>query len=111
MPLPTLESLEGRMDDACMSILGDSIAYTPVAGAVVTRGYVDYRDALREIETGQVIAQDITVGILIAAAPARPTTPCRITLAKAPGFTFKPVNVRRDQSGTHWEFELDKVNA
>lgn len=97
------------MDAKCMLLLGDSISYTPVAGAVVTRGYVDYRDALRDISTGQVYAQDITVTILIAEAPSKPAAADSVSLGKLPGLTFKPVNVRRDESGSHWEFELEQV--
>lgn len=112
MPMPNLEDLEGDLDATCMSSLGDSIAYTPVVGEVVTRGYVNYRDAVREIETGQVIAQDITVEILISAAPEKPTGAARITLGKLPGLIFKPANVRRSgEGGTHWEFEVVRTNA
>lgn len=111
MSLPTLESLEGPMNRACIDTLGDSITYTPVAGAAVTHGYVNYRDALRDIATGTVIEQDITVAILIVDAPVRPTSPCRIVLGKVPGKTFRPIAVRLDESGDHWEFELEKVGA
>jgi hypothetical protein len=73
---------------------------------VPLKAYVDYADAMRSLETGQVIEQDITVEVLIADVPVRPNASCRVILGRIPGKVMKPINVRRDRSGTHWQFEV-----
>ncbi len=109
----TLEDLEGAFLDApCMAILGDTIRYRPSGGSFRTaKAYVEYQGTLRSLDTGQVIEQDITVQILANDLAAKPGGTARITLPKIPGITYKPANIRRDRSGTHWEFELVRVNA
>jgi hypothetical protein len=110
---PRLEDMQDDdLDAACMAALGDTIRYKPVGGAYRTlSAYVSYADAIRDIETGQMIAQDITVDMLIADVPVKPSGQCRLTLARLSGLTFRPINVRRDNAGTHWQFEVEKVNA
>ena len=49
------------------------------------------------------------VEVQISDLPQRPADADRITLAKVSGRTFKPINVGRDRSGTHWVFELKRV--
>jgi hypothetical protein len=111
MSQPALEDFEGGLNAQCMALLGDSLTYTPVSGSPVTRGYVDYRDVARDIQTGQIIAQDIMVQILRTDAPVRPSSSCRVALGKIAGTTFRPINIRRDESGDHWEFELEAVDG
>lgn len=113
MTFPRLEDLEGEFLDApTMEILGDSITYkTPGGSFVPIRGYVDFGDQARDLETGQIIAQDITVEVLHADVPVRPTGPCRVTIGKLPGTIYKPVNVRNSRDGNHWIFEVERVNA
>lgn len=108
---PTLESLDGDLDQITMAALGDSVRYMPEGGAFsALRGYVDFGEALRDIETGKVIEQDITVQLLISDAPDRPNGRCRIRIIRLPDLTFKPVNVRTNRSGTHWEFEVARTD-
>lgn len=108
----TLEELESGMDASCMSILGDSITYRPVSGpAKSIKAYVSFEELARALEVGQAIQQAMTCEVQRSDVAVRPSDACRITLAKVPGKTFKPVNVSLDRSGTHWLFELVKVNG
>jgi hypothetical protein len=43
--------------------------------------------------------------------PAKPGRGVTLELPKVPNRTFRPVNVRRDQMGTSWAFELKDVNS
>lgn len=114
MTAPTLEDIEaGFLDAPCMAVLGDTIQYRPAGRATFAtiRGYVEHAEALRDIGTGQVIEQDVTVDVLKSDVPVRPSALCRVRLPKVAGTTFKPANVRSDASGTHWQFEIVKTNA
>lgn len=113
MPLPDLESLDAGLDEACLSVLGDTIKYTPSAtGTELTiKVYTDHRDGQRIFDSAAVIEQDMSIQLLASTVPAKPSSHDRITLPKIPGAKFKPVNVRRDESGNYWEFELKAVNA
>lgn len=114
MTAQTLEEIEAAFLDApCMAVLGDTIQYRAkgLAAFATIRGYVEHADALRDIGTGQVIEQDITVDVRKSDVPVLPDSLCRVRLPKIAGITFKPANVRSDASGTHWRFELVKTNA
>lgn len=108
-----LEDQQGAFLDApCMDILGDSIAYQTVGGALLPmRGYVDFTEQMLDIATGQAIAQDITVEVRHADVPVRPSAQCRVTIARLLGKTFRPVNVRNSADGNHWIFELEKISG
>lgn len=111
MAIPTLESLTGALDRACVDVLGDTIQYR-AAGAsayLPVKAHVDYRDMLKSFEGSAAIAQDITVSIPKSDLPAKPSSGVRIQLSLLPGQTFKPISPRNDQSGTHWEFDLQDV--
>ena len=75
------------------------------------RAHVDYRDAVKPLEGADAIAQDITVAILKSDLAAMPGNTARIQLARYAGATFRPINVRSDESGTHWEFEVVQANG
>lgn len=111
MALPNLDDLTGALDRACMDGLGSLIQYkaavAPTYAAV--RAHADYRDKAKAFEAAQVIEQDMTFSVLMDDVPAKPAPAVRIQLAKVPGKTFRPENVRRDESCTHWEFELREV--
>ena len=112
MTLPTIEDMEGVLDTSCMAILGDTISYKPAGGSfAATKAYVDHREALRALDNATVIEQAITVQLLMADHPVKPGGGARVTLPKIAGAIFHPVNVRFDASGTHWEFELERVSA
>jgi hypothetical protein len=110
---PTLEDIEGSFLDApTMAILGDSISYKTSGGSFVAiRGYVDFGESARDLETGQIIAQEITVEVLRTDVPVRPNAQCRVTIGKLAGRIYKPVNIRNSEDGNHWLFEVDRVNA
>lgn len=108
----TLEDLEAGMDSTCMSILGDSITYRPASGPTIPiKAYGNFEDLVRSLDAGQAIEQDMLFEVLRSDVPVRPTLACRITARKLPGKIFQPVNVSLDRSGTHWQFELKRVNA
>lgn len=98
------------MDAECMTILGDSITYRRASGPTLSlKAYVNFEEVARSIDIGQAIEQAMLVEIRISDLPQRPAPADRITLGKVPGITFKPINVGRDRSGTHWAFELKRV--
>lgn len=109
----SLEDLQAAMlDEPLMEVLGDTISYKPIGAAWRTlKAYVDHTDALRSIESAQVISQDVSLQLLKSQVPARPSAGVLIRLPKVAGKTFKPVNVRSDTSGDYWEFELVMVNG
>lgn len=111
MARPTLDDLTADLDRNCADILGDTIEYAADGSAFAERqAYVDYRDAARPLEGAQAIAQDIEVsGLLKADEPEKPGGSARIRLARRPGKTYRPVNVRTDEAGTGWEFEVKEV--
>lgn len=109
---PTLEDMDAIHNRACMDRLGDSIAYQPLGGTFApARGYVEFGDQVRDLQTGQVIAQDITVEMMCEDTPVRPSGACRITINKLPGQMFRPINVRLGDDGGHWKFEVERMNV
>jgi len=113
MPLPRLEDMDRILDRATTDILGDTIRYRPANAPqfASVRVIPDYRDAAVSFGGGEVIAQDISLSVLMVDVPAKPNDAVRLQLPKVPNRTFKPINVRRDQSGTSWVFELKDVNS
>lgn len=108
---PTLEDAEAEfLDGPCIAVLGDSIQYAANGTAFVPlRAFVDYADALRSIETGAVIEQNIAIQALKSDIPVKPNSTARIRLARAPGLIFKPIIIQNDPSGSFWNFEVQKV--
>lgn len=113
MTFPALEDLEAEwLDRPVMDALGDSIEFQLAGGSFTAKkAFGEFAEALRDMATGTVIDQDITLQMLIVDLPRRPIGSDRVRIARVPGTTFKPTNVRRSQDGKHWEFELEKVNA
>lgn len=111
-PPRTLEDFDADDNAACDTLVGDTLSYraTGAAAFVSLKGYVDYADALRSIDTGQVIEQDIAVELRKALAGERPGNGTRMQLAKLPGKTFRPINVRSSSDGDYWLFEVQQVN-
>lgn len=107
--------LEDMLDDLATSsadILGDGLSYTPAGGtATPMRGYVDFGEQQQDMQTGKVIAQDITVELPIALCPVRPTAACRLAINILVDMIFRPVNVERSDDGRHWVFNLERVSA
>lgn len=111
MARPTLDDLTASIDRNCVDLLGDTVSYAADGATFAdVQAYVNYRDAEKAFEGAQVIQQDITVsGMLKVDVPAEPMGTARIRLARLSGVTFKPINVRNDESGTGWEFEVKQV--
>lgn len=113
MTFPALEDLEDEfLNRTCMDVLGDSIEYQVVGGTFTAKkAYGEFADAIRDISTGSVISQDITLQMLVDDLPRRPTGSDRVRVARIGSTIYKPVNVRRSQDGKHWEFEVVTANG
>lgn len=106
-----LRSQTSSLDREVMDALGDLISYRPAGASTfeAIMAHVDYRDAAQAFDAAQVIEQDMTVSILMADVSVKPGPTVRIQLPLIGGKTFRPETVRRDESGTHWAFELREV--
>lgn len=105
-----LDELTGEIDATCMALLGEDILFSRAAGPFTTvRAHVYYRDAVRDLVSGKMSEQDIMCIVQVSALAAKPTMADRIRLPKRAGKTYRPVNVVADDSGTHWEFDLQTV--
>jgi hypothetical protein len=112
MAIPNLDDWTDKLDRTCRDYLAETIQYKIGAGAYAGKGaHVNYRDAVKPLEGAAAIEQDITVAVMIEDLPTMPVGADRVQLAKRPGKTFRPINPRRDDSGTHWEFEVVQVNG
>ncbi len=112
MAQPTLEDLTAGLDAACVAALGDTIQFKPAGGAYATiKSFVEFSDRVRDLETGRVVEQDITVEVFDADVAERPTGNDRVRIAAKPGETFRPINAARNRSGSGWVFEVVKVSA
>jgi hypothetical protein len=112
MAIPNIEDFTALLDERARDYLGETIEYA--ANGVTfadIKGHVDYRDMVKAMEISQAIAQDITVAMLMSDVPVKPSATVRLRLAKRAGKDFKPLNVRSDESGTHWEFEVQEVRT
>jgi len=111
MPIPNLEDFTADLDRRCAVMLGEAMPYQAAGATGFTnvQAHVDYRDALKALEVGDAIAQDIAVAVLKVDVPAKPDAKVRLKLSKLPGRLFRPANVRSDAAGTEWIFELKDV--
>lgn len=112
MAIPTLDDYTAMLDEACRDYLYETIQYKPASGSYGDeKARVEYQDTTRAFETSQVMVQAIRVSLLKADVPAKPNSLCRLTLPRLSGKIFKPVNIGSDEAGTHWEFDVETVNA
>lgn len=112
MPLPSLEDFEPTLNRTSIDVLGDSIEFQLAGGTFVPmKAYGEFAEALRDIATGSVISQDITLQMLAEDLPRRPIKSDRVRVTRLGATIYEPVNVRRSQDGKHWEFELVKANG
>ncbi len=111
MTYPNLEDFDAILDNTCADVVGDTISYKAagMGGYSPVKADVDYRDGEVVIGNTEAIAQDITVSIVKTRIPAKPTGAVRIKLPKIAGKIYRPIRVRNDRSGTHWEFDLSEV--
>lgn len=109
---PRLDNMLDTLGTTCMDILGDAITYQAPGGSYLPiRGYVEFGDQIQDLETGKIIAQNISVEVLKTSIAARPTGAARIVLPASPGITYRPINIRNGRDGDHWLFEVEKVNG
>lgn len=109
MVIPNINTV---FDDAAIGvvddILGDTIQYKPKGGVYADlQGYVDYGEAVRDIATGILIDQDISLKIAKALVPARPGGNDRLILPKLPNVEFKPINTQ--DVGDDWLIAVQRV--
>lgn len=111
MARPTLDDVTADLDRNCAVLLGDTIEYAADGSTFVeVQAFVNYRDVEAELAGAEAIAQDITVsGLLKADVATKPPATARVRLARRAGKTWRPRNVRTDDSGTGWEFEVVEV--
>lgn len=111
MPMPNIEDFTPMLDRACADIVGETVAYSADGGAFVSlQAHVLYRDATTTIEIAQAIEQDVSVAMLKVDVPVKPGKASRIRFGKLPGRTFRIINVRTDDAGTEWNFEVKDVS-
>lgn len=112
MAIPNLEDWTDTLDEACRDYLAATIQYkTSVAGTFADlKAHVDYRDQAKVFGNTEVYPQDIMLSVLKSDVAAKPNGNCRCQLPRLSGVTLKPINVRSDDSGTHWEFEVQEVS-
>lgn len=110
MAIPTLESMDARLDANCTDILGDSVRYAADGATYADIAmHVIYADGQIGIGDVHAIAQDITVSVMKTRVPEKPSGSARLQFPKLPDQTFKPVNISNDDSGTHWLFQVKDV--
>lgn len=108
MALPDLESLTDGLIATCDAIVGDAMQWRLPGGAFEpVRGFVDYGEALRDIDTGRLVEQAITVTLSKLECAIRPNENCRMILGRIPTMQFRPVNVM--DKGTDWQFEVKRA--
>ena len=107
-----LEDIEADFLDApCVAVLGDTILYRALGRAAYStiKGFVEHSDLLRDLASGQVIEQDVTVEVFRADVPVRPAAGVRIQFPRITGVIFKAVNTRLNPAGSGWIFEVARV--
>lgn len=110
MPIPNLDDQTDRLDATVETYLAGPIQYSLSGSSFEPKmAHVDYRDQMREVGGAKAIAQDIQVSLRVSEIQTKPVGTHRVTLPKRPGKTYRPVNVGFDESGTHYEFELQEV--
>lgn len=113
MATPNLDDWTDTLDERCRDYLAETIQYAADGDTdnyADLKAHVDYRDMVKPLEVGQVLEQDIMVSVLKSDVPVKPGQGVRLTLPKLAGKTFRPVNPRSDESGTGWEFEVQRVS-
>ena len=105
-----LETSTPELDATVVEVLGDTFTYTPAGGSPRARnGFVEYDETRAQGGSAASIAQVMTIEVRRVDIPIRPDAHCRITLPKIPGREYHPINVRLDQSGDWWVFDLKEV--
>lgn len=106
--------LEDRMpaaDRVATDILGHEITITIGSTPYVVNAQGSYEDGTIATQTSTGFRQEIELMVLKADLPTRPVGSHRVVSSKRPGEIFSPVNVRDDETGQHWLFNLKKVAA
>lgn len=110
MAIPPLESVTAILDEKTVTLLGDSISYTPTGGAATPlKAFVDHSEESRDFGYSATTVQEMMFEIRIVDAPVRPDKAVRITLPKLPGLVWQPRDVKMNASGTMWRFGLKQV--
>src|SRR6185437_10875094 len=111
MTIPSFDDLTATLDRIGVDRTGDTLSYAADGVTFADqKAHVNYRDGDVPIDGGRAIAQDMTVTSLLKVdVPDKPGSVARVQLARRVGKTYQPINVRTDQSGTGWEFELKEA--
>lgn len=105
MPLPSLATWGPRADAVAQGVLTHTIFID--GKPVEAQGTY----AEQTVSTGfsSALQQESELLIWKSAWPTKPNSSNRIISPKAPGLIFQPIEVRTDDEGTHWIFQLKKV--
>ena len=113
MPLPDLEgALTDRVFSTCDRMLGDTMTIVPPSGPPVTlKGHGEFRDKRKDFGMSAATVQDMQFDIDKAAVSGKPDATWLVTFPKIPGKSYHPIDVRTDDSGHRWEFNVKTVVA
>jgi hypothetical protein len=107
---PTLEEATAGLDSSTVAFLGDPFSYKPAGGAYgAVNGFVGHEEVRQDFGGSAAVVQGVTVELFKADAPLKPGVGSRVKLPKYPGQIFQPTNIRLNEAGTGWKFELKTV--
>ena len=110
MNRPRLADIEQSMNIQCRDILGHAIFYTPVGRPRRSVSVqANYEDGEMTGGFSAAIEQRIEIMMLKQDAPIKPGRGVSVTLPRYPGKTFEPIDVRNDETGLNWLFNLKAV--
>jgi hypothetical protein len=99
-----LEALDAALNSNTLALLGDTITYTPAAGALAEptfKAIVDYGDQIDDLGGTRAVVNDCAVEVPVATI-AEPDGADIIDLPRRPGERFQPKDWKLDESGMNW---------
>jgi hypothetical protein len=106
-----LEDHAPQADALARTILGHTITVTHAGRTFPVQAHGSYEDGAIQTGFSGGIQQEIELMILQADMPTMPNNTTRIRTDRRPGLIFQPTNVRSDDTGRHWLFNLKQVAA
>lgn len=107
MPLPSVADWGPRADVAAQCVLTHTIL---IDGRLV-EAQGNYAEQTVSTGFSSALQQQTELLIWKEAWPVMPNAANRVISPKLPGLVFQPIEVRSDDEGTHWIFQLKKVAA
>ena len=98
-----LEALDETLNGTTLTLLGDTITFTPSGGSARHfKALVDYGDEAELISGSRVVKGDCAVEIPLTEATRTEAAGATYELPRRPGEAFLAKNVRLDDSGKNW---------